>query len=67
MEHLGDLYYEIRFTSLTFEELEQLDESYASVLEHDFEIIGFLILFPELLEALKRKPETKFNLKRRNC
>lgn len=46
MDHLGELYYEIRFASMTMQQLFELLSEYRSVLLKDFETISKLIVMP---------------------
>lgn len=45
-EHFGDLFYEIRFGSMTIQELCNLAMKYDAVLSHDFKTITKLIVMP---------------------
>lgn len=56
--HLGDLFYEIRFGSMTIQEFCKLATKYDSVLSNDINTIIKLIAFPDY------KPE-KFNIRPR--
>lgn len=46
-KHLGDLYYEIRFGSMTMQELCSLQTEYEPVLRNDFSTITSMIVLPE--------------------
>lgn len=45
-KHLGDLYYEIRFASMTMQELCTLQAEYESVLRNEFSTIANMIVLP---------------------
>lgn len=57
-EHLGKLFYEIRFGSMTIEEFCRLATMYNAVLSKDFQTITNLIALPEF-------QQNKFNTQRR--
>lgn len=57
-KHLGDLFYEIRFRSITYRELCSLVNKYRDVLEEDFTTITSMITRP-------RFQSDKFNVSRR--
>lgn len=46
-KHLGDLYYKIRFASMTMQELCSLQTDYEPVLRSDFPTITNMIVLPE--------------------
>lgn len=62
MQHLGDLYHQIRFASMTIEELCSLANMYGAVLQSDFMAFASMI-------ATKAAPEnySQFNMKPRNA
>lgn len=53
--HLGDTYYEIRWASMTMEQLCTLQKKYESVLSRDFIAISNIIVNPDIQNSLKFK------------